>query len=312
LPNKPGYSNSKGYRGDEFDWKKPDGVLRVACLGGSTTFEGTYPRALQERLTKLIASNPRNYSRAEVLNFGAEEWTTQEIMINYIGRGIYSNPDIVVVYEAINDTAPGFVPPGIRAEPDYSHYRTRLQVPSREVWDFMPNMLDGCRIVGTVRYLLNKRRPEFIWGARQHSYKADMKYEVQDDFHTYERNLETIATIGSQSGSLVFFVSQAHCPEWSLELGHGSDRLLKRVEHLNTLARKIAERHAASGRVFFVDAASAIPATKEWMADSCHFHEKGYVLLGNHVAEEIGKTLRQMDFEWPSPPAARGETVSCR
>ena len=46
-PSSSRYSNPRGYRGRDFEWKKPEGTVRIACLGGSTTWEGTYPTVLQ-------------------------------------------------------------------------------------------------------------------------------------------------------------------------------------------------------------------------------------------------------------------------
>ena len=99
----------------------PSTLLRVACLGSSTTeggnplgHEGSYPRLLKHALEE------RTGRPVEVLNFGMAGWTTAETMVNYFLVVQDYAPDIVVIHEAANDVDPRRWP-GFRA--DYSHYR---------------------------------------------------------------------------------------------------------------------------------------------------------------------------------------------
>jgi len=119
-PGLPGV-NSLGFNDDEFHLARTPGVLRVACLGSSTTeggnpegHEGSYPRQLQHILEE------RTGRAVEVLNFGMAGWTTAETMVNYFLVAQDYAPDIVVIHEAPNDVDPRRWP-GFRA--DYSHYR---------------------------------------------------------------------------------------------------------------------------------------------------------------------------------------------
>jgi len=94
--------NSRGYRTREFAVPKPPGVVRVICIGGSTTVAGrtnqeTYP-ALLER--KLAARFPG--LRIEVLNLGVSA-VTSEYWHARLDRVFAYEPDILVHYDAIND-----------------------------------------------------------------------------------------------------------------------------------------------------------------------------------------------------------------
>lgn len=63
--------NSLGYRDREFTVKKPPGVVRIACLGGSTTVQGirneeTYPALLEKLLRARFGDNVRFSTSASV------------------------------------------------------------------------------------------------------------------------------------------------------------------------------------------------------------------------------------------------------
>ena len=70
--------NSAGYRGREFATPKPDGVMRVVCLGESSTFglgvadDGVWPAQLEKNLNSL---DPQK-RRWEVLNLGVTSYSS--------------------------------------------------------------------------------------------------------------------------------------------------------------------------------------------------------------------------------------------
>ncbi len=96
--------NRHGYRDREFTVPKPAGILRVVCIGGSTTVQGasneeTYP-ALLERLLR-----ERFGPQVEVWNLGvsgvcSDYWPDRPGQLAELLR---FEPDIVVQYEGVND-----------------------------------------------------------------------------------------------------------------------------------------------------------------------------------------------------------------
>jgi lysophospholipase L1-like esterase len=117
--------NALGFLDREFVREKPPGVLRIACLGSSTTEggnaaqrEGSYPyflaRILEERAGRKV----------ETLNFGMAGWTTAETLVNYLLVVQDFTPDLVLIHEAVNDVEPRAWP-GFAS--DYSHYRQPWQ-----------------------------------------------------------------------------------------------------------------------------------------------------------------------------------------
>lgn len=94
--------NSYGFRTHEFEVPKPEGMVRIICIGGSTTVAGrtnedTYPALLEGRLRERFPGLP-----IEVLNFGISSVTT-EYWSTRLPEVLSYEPDVIVQYQAIND-----------------------------------------------------------------------------------------------------------------------------------------------------------------------------------------------------------------
>ncbi len=125
----PGYAvsvNSSGFRGQPIAVQKPLGTFRIVALGGSTTLGVTnnYRESYPYYLEKLLRA--RYPGRLiEVENAGGAWYSTAHILVNYELRVRPYEPDLIVVFEAINDLYRSFSPPWFAVgpfRPDYSHY----------------------------------------------------------------------------------------------------------------------------------------------------------------------------------------------
>ena len=117
IPAAPGEhvvwsSNSWGFRGPEFTPDKPAGIIRIVCLGASTT-EGsqeddqTWPHYLQQDLSRGYPNR-----RIEVINAGHHAYNIDDLRALLEMRVLPLNPDIVIFYEAANNiNLPDFVRP---------------------------------------------------------------------------------------------------------------------------------------------------------------------------------------------------------
>ena len=295
--------NSLGYRGDEFDWDRSPGVLRIACLGGSTTWDGWYPEALEERMDQLIRTMGAPFDSCEVLNFGAQSWTSTESLINYAVRGVHAGPHILVIYHGINDAIAGLVPSGTIAQPEYSHWRTRWTPPPRPLWDLFPPSLDRLRLFGLVRYMLNRAAlashdPDQLGRSGiRYAYEPGMS---GSPFDTWKSNLRAIITIALNCNTTVFVVSQFHMTELTVEQ-FGTDELALLVAEKNDEARAVVSEYARTGRVFFLDAASSIDPDRSQMVDNCHFTPEGYGMLGEWIATQMAYALQDLGWRLPEP-----------
>ena len=128
--------NSLGYRGKEITKEKPAHTFRIVCLGGSTTFglgeadeAYTYPALLEKRLNELYPSGPH----FEVVNAGTPGWSSGESLINLHFRVLDLNPDMVVLYDGINDTFAMRKPE--EGKSDYSTFRNIVHYEMPAEWE---------------------------------------------------------------------------------------------------------------------------------------------------------------------------------
>jgi lysophospholipase L1-like esterase len=100
--------NKRGFRGRDFSDQKEPGVIRIICLGASSTFgyfdrdDETYPVYLEQLLNKKYAGRVK----FEVINFGIPHLTATQIYNLFVMEGIPLHPDIVTFYEGNNDSEP--------------------------------------------------------------------------------------------------------------------------------------------------------------------------------------------------------------
>jgi lysophospholipase L1-like esterase len=114
-------SNAEGFSDQDWPVERAPGVVRIACLGGSTTQDGfrlersnTYASYLSRMMSRRLGVE------VEVLNFGVNGWTSAESLVNYALVVSRYQPDVVVIHHAVNDVWPRLYP---NYRSDYTHYR---------------------------------------------------------------------------------------------------------------------------------------------------------------------------------------------
>jgi lysophospholipase L1-like esterase len=127
VPGSPD-NNAHGLRGPEVPLAKPRGVVRILCLGGSTTYGSgvSADEAYPARLQALLADAAPAGTRYEVLNCGVPGYASAESLIALELRLLEFQPDGLVVYHGIND-ARLIQTRGFR--PDYAHMRRAWRHP---------------------------------------------------------------------------------------------------------------------------------------------------------------------------------------
>jgi lysophospholipase L1-like esterase len=96
--------NALGFRGPEFQARKPEGVFRVICLGESSTFGfrnsdvGTYPFQLEQ-----LFRGPPEGATVEVINAGFPYYNTGSMLALMREELLDYSPDVLTLYSAYND-----------------------------------------------------------------------------------------------------------------------------------------------------------------------------------------------------------------
>jgi lysophospholipase L1-like esterase len=282
--------NARGYRGELRGTDKAEGVFRLLCLGGSTTFtqnvpeDATYPAQLE---AMLRAANP---GRAiEVLNLGVKGYTSKESLFNLALKGLDYEPDAIVVYHAVNDFYTRYFP-GYRA--DYSHCRrVFVDADVRKPWT-----LDALEATATFPLLRSRL---FGYGARGDLYSFVYRRDVtlfavdaaleRTDGSGFALDLSAMVEIAQGRGIHPILVTQTQ------GVTPGSPFDSRPIDDHNRITREIARRRDA----LLIDAAVAFPAKDHFHpGDPVHHTPLGARELARRVATGI---LAAGILERPAP-----------
>lgn len=92
--------NSKGFIGEEFEDKKPDGVYRIFTLGDSCTFGGDWDMSYAAFLGKTLSASEGKF---EVINAGIEGYNSEYALGHLKDDILKYSPDLVTIYIGWND-----------------------------------------------------------------------------------------------------------------------------------------------------------------------------------------------------------------
>lgn len=286
--------NSHGLRGAEVTLARPQGVRRVVCLGGSSTYgngpssdERTWPARLEAILNEERPSVP-----VQVINAGVPSWSTYESLINLAFRMVEFDPDLVVVYHATNDAACALYGEPV---PDNTHYRA--------VWPIVrPSPLEP---------LLERSMTYLVWRKYFTDYlelRADLDYYVVRDydprvgyqdpygdgpfprrgFQSFERNLRSIVAVARAHGARLLLVTQASHSDGSDSYNTGRNRH-RAIAELTESTRRLAQELDVS----LVDAKSVLEAEATSQIEAGG--KQNIFRLGGHLrdpgAELLARTI---------------------
>lgn len=234
--------NALGFRGKETTWEKPPGVYRIVTTGGSSVYgqsESSDAAVWSQRLEDYLNAGGGD-RQFEVVNVGCPGWTSFEMLINLELRALDLQPDLVIVYEAINDMRAALYNKGGPVMRDNTHWRA--------VWPVdRPSKLD--KLLGYSRTYLVFRRfatsyvedRADLWYFAKRNFVADPKSDAfarkppgspipEQGFVNYRRNLDNIVSLTHARGAKVLLVTQA-CPRWHI------DAEISRQDQLDAYAR---------------------------------------------------------------------------
>lgn len=295
LPGRPQFSiNSLGFKGPEFDQVKAPGTLRVAALGGSTTWgsgassdAATWPSALARRLGALLpADGP--YQRVEVINAGVIGYTLLESFVNLKMRVMPLRPDIVVIYHGIND-ARVMGRPGFR--PDYTHVRGPWRAP-------MPSAADALfqwsHLYGFLRRDAEDRLDLYDLVHIETSEEQRTPNDRDAGLENYIATLREAVAVAQVGGARTVLCTFAYTEEieaqkdWMLWYG------FRLVDRINDAVRTLVQDE----RILFADVAAALGGRREHFVDPVRLSDGGNARL----AEVVSRSIQQAGLLAAPPP----------
>ncbi len=302
--------NSLGYRSPERGVEKPPGTTRILCAGGSTTFDilsasdsTTWPWMMEEILRERGLE-------AEVFNAGFPGWTSLENLISLSIRDLDLEPDIVVLYQGINDLQPASHQP---FDSQYEHGHADESVRALG-FDLQPlRWYERSLLVEKARELVvGKRDP---WQRLQSTSPPDeaMTELPAEALETFERNIRSFVAVAVAGGSEVVLVTQpmrirsehvdadeAYLAQWIL----GLDPVVApaELERFNSVLRDLS----MTGTAWLADVAGEVVWEENDFNDPMHFSPEGSTRMATVMADAVEKILEGAEgAEGESPQVVR-------
>jgi len=277
-------TDSRGFRNPELDQPKPAGRIRLAFLGGSTTFcaeassnENTWPHLAWESLSAAYPEAEFDYVNASLPGGSVEE-----SLINLRVRVAPVEPDVIVVYHATNDLShdtrmlaaqqgifrAGGEEPGLLARWSLSWYLLEKNLRLRQ------RQKASTAASGRLRFQPDRlargfedRLVELLGASRGVARLAT----VATFSHKVRRDQPTAEQLKNCDTSLYYM------PYMTVE------GLLDGFDAYNRAIRRAAER---SGAVV-IEGEETIPGDDRHFNDSVHFTDAGSHLMANRIVDAL-------------------------
>ena len=287
--------NSLGYRGKEFAFHKPPGVVRVIIYGGSTVFD-LGARGLNDwpsRVESILHSN--GLGHVEVINAGIPGHASGDALGRLYTEGHLLDPDYVMLYTEWNDI---------------KYFREkdpllRVVRPYREdprVVDRGPVDRFLCR---HSQFYIRLRNQYFDWrygvGAEGARPGGPGGAGIQDDaLKQYRLNVELFVDCARDIGAVPVLVTEARlvAPGNTEEdrrkilydyVLFDHETLCRAFEDADEILKDVARRKDAP----LLDASKALTGHREFFYDHAHTSDRGSQELAQLVAAELEHLIRE-------------------
>jgi len=281
--------NSLGFRSPEIETPKPDNLLRLAFLGGSTTFcqevSGNHMVWSDILTRELEASFPGQ--QFDHINASATGFTLSQSLTNLEKRVAPHNPDILFIYHAVNDIAKNG---NILALEDGQKLSSGVQNPLLQ--KLLDTSLFAELIYKNVLILIKKNEAEstskkipFDKTIMANRFREDLTALVEEGLKTSE--LIVIPTFSnrlrkSQTPEQQLLAAETHLfhiPFFEIE------DLLLAFDTYNDVIREFGARDD----VVVIETVSVIEGIAENFVDSVHFTDAGSNRIGQLLASELSQ-----------------------
>jgi lysophospholipase L1-like esterase len=302
--------NRWGFKGDDIELVKPQGVYRVFVFGGSTVHCGTVP--FEQTHVRLLEKKLQSHypdKKIEVQNLGAEWHCSEHDVIKLMFDAQEFSPDLVIVFHGINDLIRALESDVFSDGPyrhDYRHYFgavANLARPGKNTWtmintagghwmsDFRFQQVrlhgpEGMGLNGSLTLFFPKTQP--------------MDISHWNSLPAFERNMRRFVQVAQEQQYDVLLATQPSLYHKDLSAtdqevlvfprshqGKGRHVSLESMTDGMRQFNEVTKKIAADRDVRLVDLDAAMPKTTEYLYDDCHYTARGNALIGEHLAEAV-------------------------
>ncbi len=283
--------NSLGYRSPERPLANRAGKIRIVCAGGSTTFDLLAPSDAATWPARLEVDLRGRGLPAEVWNAGFPGWTSLENVISLEIRDLDLQPDVVVLFQGVNDLQPATHQPF-----DAQYERGHAEISRRALGFELPPLRWIDRSLAAELLRDGMRGPRDPWQRLAPPRGASLRRRriAPGAVAAFERNVRSFIAVATSAGAKVLLVTQTIHPR---RLQATADRRYLEqwypdlvaaaapgdLARLNEVLRRL---HQPTGSVRTLDAGDA-PWQDEDFGDPLHFSPRGSARMAGLVASAL-------------------------
>ncbi|MEJ2705636.1 MAG: SGNH/GDSL hydrolase family protein [Sedimentisphaerales bacterium] len=268
-------------------------------------FEKTHVRILE----KLLQEHYQRQIKIEVLNAGNSWHTSEHSIIKYLFKIKDYDPDLIIVWHAINDLYRSFTPERLvhrDFQPDYSHFWGPLSDIIMGHFDantrLWPTVTLHSHIIGRLRYFLSKWLYSDLRNFIQTRRNKEIDVSEFPSLKSFARNLTSLIQITQNDRVKLVLATQPFL--YNAQLSEAEKKTIwfpqsfctnKNNEYPNLRSMELGmnlfnaktKRIAALHRIPLIDLEARVPKNQDYFVDDCHYTVKGNQLIAETIFEFI-------------------------
>tara|TARA_B100000965_G_C19575400_1_gene751111 strand:+ start:160 stop:1299 length:1140 start_codon:yes stop_codon:yes gene_type:complete len=274
------YGYSDGKKGDREPAKSDK--IKVCCLGASTTgnylfFENeniSYPIILEQEIKKKLKK------KIEVNNFGQGGYNSQELLISFLTKIIFTKPDILILYHGHNDIR-SYLANNFKL--DYSNSRVNIL---KNIWKLRILSYLSFIPLGFVNKIIDKFSLQNSLLDFITNNEMNLNNKANKGLEVYQKNIECIVDICLQRKIKV--ILSTYCYK------KNKSKLSKKIKTIIDKENKIMKKIAKNKKVFFIDNNKLIKKDDINFLDSVHFTPEGMKNIARNFMPFVLKCVKEL------------------
>ena len=282
--------NSFGFRGPDISKEKPEGVIRIICVGASVTFglfeseNKEYPRQMQALLDEKYPG------RFQVLNAACPGMSPPRIVFYFNTWLTQFDPDIITYYPA-SDFYLNEVPPSKEIltidQPSRPPFSLRLTGKARiALKGFIPQSWQTDFKRYNMEKAIDRHPKDWLWQS-----------PPQDRLDLYRDHIEYLVDDIRQHGGQVLLATKANSISPEMNAFDRFNMTNWRSYHIRATEQCLLEMDSAAAEIIrqvglnidvpVADIAPYLPKTSDYFADSGHLTDKGAAIVAEKMVAKV-------------------------